>query len=99
MTPNFMVFVFVRAVILILPEARGGGRAQGTGAVTRGGCDAIPKSPMYLSRAGILLICLEVRGRPEILWRNMANWEGMRHGGGGRCATGLGEVCISPLRG
>src|ERR1035441_2248663 len=32
MTPNFMVFVFVRAVILILPDARGGKRARGAGA-------------------------------------------------------------------
>jgi hypothetical protein len=67
MTPNFMVFVFVRAVILILPEARGGRRARGRGAGTRGGCDAKPKSPVYLSRTGILLICLELHGMPEVL--------------------------------
>jgi hypothetical protein len=44
-----------------------GKEGAGRGAVTRGGCDAKSKSPVYLSRTDILLICLELRGRPGFL--------------------------------
>src|ERR1019366_4129996 len=81
MTPNFMVFVFARAVILILPEARrwgsvGRGAAPDWGSgsgLGRGRCDAKPESWVYFWCRDKTFVRFGLRGWRKVLGRKPAD--------------------------